>query len=125
MTSDPATPHNPENPRNSENTAAKTVVISRPVHSIADLGAGIIDAIYAPDVPAADTLAANTSAANTSGTNVNPDARPVPRNLDALADLLRETQTDRLVVTDWRASEELTIKLLNVFAHEGITLVRG
>lgn len=99
---------------------AKTVVISRPVHSIADLGVGIIDAVYAPDVPAADTLAANTS-----GTNVNPDARPVPRNLDALADLLRETQTGRLVVTDWRASEELTIKLLHVFTHEGITLVRG
>ena len=50
MTSDPATPHNPEN--TSDNTSAdstnsvdstdsaKTVVISRPVHSIADLGGG-------------------------------------------------------------------------------------
>lgn len=94
---------------------AKTVVISRPVHSIADLGTGIIDAVYGPDEPASTS----------PSLSADPDARPVPHNLDALADLLRETQTDRLVATDWRASEELTEKLLNVFSHEGITLVRG
>lgn len=123
MTSDPATPHNSENTSADStdsadpNNSAKTAVISRPVHSIADLGAGIIDAVYDPDKPA--------STSPSPGANPDPDARPVPHNLDALADLLRETQTDRLVVTNWRASEELTGKLLNVFAHEGVTLVRG
>lgn len=131
MTFDPATPHNSEN--NSDNTSAdstdsvdsttsaKTVVISRPVHSIADLGAGIIDAVYAPDKPASTSPSPGAN----PDSNPDPDARPVPHNLDALADLLRETQTHRLVVTDWRASEELTGKLLNVFSHEGVILVRG
>ncbi|SIS50325.1 hypothetical protein SAMN05444817_10973 [Corynebacterium appendicis CIP 107643] len=119
MTLDPATPHDSDNTSADSTTFAKTVVISRPVHSIADLGVGIIDAIYSPDEPAA------TSASPSAEPDPDPGARPVPRNLDALADLLRETQTDRLVVTDWRASEELTGKLLNVFSHEGVTLVRG
>lgn len=119
MTLDPATPHDSDNTSADSTAFAKTVVISRPVHSIADLGAGIIDAVYSPDKPAANS--ANPSAEP----DPDPDARPVPRNLDALADLLRETQTDRLVVTDWRASEELTGKLLKVFSHEGVTLVRG
>ena len=117
MTLDPATPHDSENTSADSTTSAKTVVISRSVHSIADLGVGIIDAVYSPDEPAANSASPSAEP--------DPDARPVPRNLDALADLLRETQTDRLVVTDWRASEELTGKLLNVFSHEGVTLVRG
>lgn len=82
------------------NTSPNTIVIARPVRSIEDLGAGIIDAVYASD------------------------ERPVPRNLDALADLLRETQASRLVVSDWRVPEELTGKLLYVFAHESIRLLR-
>lgn len=121
MTLDPATPHDSDNTSADSTSFAKTVVISRPVHSIADLGAGIIDAIYSPNKPAANSASPSAE----SDPDPDPDARPVPRNLDALADLLRETQTDRLVVTDWRASEELTGKLLNVFSHEGVTLVRG
>lgn len=77
-----------------------TIVIARPVHSIEDLGAGIIDAVYASD------------------------ERPIPRNLDSLADLLRETRARRLVVSDWRVPEELTGKLHNVFSRESIILVR-
>ena len=85
-------------------TPAKTVVISRPVHTIEDLSLGIIAAVYDEELI---------------------DARPVPRNLDALADLLRETQVNRLVVTDWRVSEELTSKLLHVFDNEQISLSRS
>lgn len=81
-----------------------TIVIARPIHSIEDLGAGIIAAVYASE---------------------EPDARPIPRNLDALADLLRETQANRLVVSDWRVPDDLADRILRVFAHEGLTLVRG
>lgn len=76
------------------------IVIARPVHSIEDLGVSIIDAVYASD------------------------ERPIPRNLDSLADLLRETRASRLVVSDWRVPEELTGKLHNVFSRESIILVR-
>lgn len=75
-----------------------TIVIARPVRSIEDLGAGILDAVYASD------------------------ARPVPRNLDALADLLRETQASRLVVSDWRVPEEQSKRLRQVLALEGVQL---
>lgn len=95
MMSNPANPANPAN----------TVVISRPVHTIEDLSLGIIAAVYDDE----ELI----------------DARPVPRNLDALADLLRETQVSRLVVTDWRVSEELTSKLLHVFDNEHISLSRS
>ncbi|KGF21655.1 hypothetical protein [Corynebacterium tuscaniense] len=83
---------------------AHTVVLVRPVYSIADLGLGIIAAVYDDE----DLT----------------DARPVPRNLDALADLLRETQVSRLVVANWRVCEELTAALLHVFDNEGILLSR-
>ncbi|WP_087117726.1 hypothetical protein [Corynebacterium urinipleomorphum] len=74
------------------------IVIARPVRSIEDLGDGIIDAVYASD------------------------ERPVPRNLDALADLLRETQANRLVVSDWRVPEEQSERLRQVLAVEGVQL---
>jgi len=75
-----------------------TIVIARPVRSIEDLGAGILDAVYASD------------------------ERPVPRNLDALADLLREIRANRLVVSEWRVPEEQSKRLRQVLALEGVQL---
>ena len=46
------------------------------------------------------------------------------RNLDALADLLRETQVRRVVVTDWRVPEASIGGLLDVFADTGVELAR-
>ncbi len=50
-------------------------------------------------------------------------ARPVPRNLDALADLLREARVKRVVVTDWGMPEASRGGLLEVLADEGVELV--
>ena len=79
------------------------VFVTRPVRSVEDLGAAIIAAAYGP------------AAAH---------ARPVPRNLDALADLLRETQVRRVVVTDWQVPEASIGGLLDVFNDEGVKLTR-
>lgn len=96
--------------------SVNTIVVSHPISSTEDLGAGIISAVYAdvsdPDEPAA-TFSSEAA------------TRPIPRNLDALADLLRETHVKRVVAWDWRAPDELTGKLLNVFANEGVELARG
>ena len=54
----------------------------------------------------------------------SPDARPVPRNLDALADLLREARVKRVVVTDWGMPEASIGGLLEVLADEGVELSR-
>ena len=77
------------------------VFVTRTVRSVEDLGAAIIVAAY------------GCAAAET---------RPVPRNLDALADLLRETQVRRVVVTDWRVPEASIGGLLDVFADTGVEL---
>lgn len=95
--------------------ASNTIVIDCPVRSIEDLGAGIIAAVYAPEE--------RTSSQFTGP--ANPDERPVPRNLDALADLLRETQAHHLVVTDWHIPTELADRLLDVLALEGVQLTSG
>lgn len=79
------------------------VLITHPVHSVVDLGAAIIVAAYG---------------------RAAPETRPVPRNLDALADLLRETQVRRVVVTDWQVPEESAGGLLDVFADAGVELSR-
>lgn len=83
--------------------ATNPVFVTRPVRSVEDLGAAIIAAAYGP----AET-----------------EARPVPRNLDALADLLRETQVRRVVVTDWQVPEVSVAGLLDVLADEGVELTR-
>ena len=77
------------------------VFLTRPVRSIEDLGAAIIAAVYGA-----------------------ADSRPVPRNLDALADLLRETRVKRVVVTDWEIPEASIGGLLEVLADEGVELSR-
>ena len=77
------------------------VFVMRPVRSVEDLGAAIIAAVYGA-----------------------ADARPVPRNLDALADLLRETRVKRVVVTDWGMPEASIGGLLEVLADEGVELSR-
>lgn len=79
------------------------VFVTRPVRAVEDLGAAIIVAAY------------GCAAAET---------RPVPRNLDALADLLRETQVRRVVVTDWRVPEASIGGLFDVFADTGVELDR-
>lgn len=77
------------------------VFVTRPVRSIEDLGAAIIAAVYGAT-----------------------DSRPVPRNLDALADLLRETRVTRVVVTDWGMPEASIGGLLEVLTDEGVELSR-
>ena len=79
------------------------VFVTRPVRSVEDLGAAIIVAAYG---------------------RAAVETRPVPRNLDALADLLRETQVRRVVVTDWGMPEASIGGLLEVLADEGIELSR-
>lgn len=79
------------------------VFVTHPVRSVEDLGAAIITAAYG---------------------RAAPETRPVPRNLDALADLLRETQVRRVVVTDWRVPEASIGGLLDVFADTGVELAR-
>lgn len=90
------------------------VFVMRPVRSIEDLGAAIIAAVYDADA-SPDATAPDAS---------SPDARPVPRNLDALADLLRETRVKRVVVTDWGMPEASIGGLLEVLADEGVELSR-
>ena len=91
------------------------VFVMRPVRSIEDLGAAIIAAVYG---------AAPASPDGASSDAASPDARPVPRNLDALADLLRETRVTRAVVTDWGMPEASIGGLLEVLADEGVELSR-
>ena len=102
-----STPANTENTENTPTTAntANTVCVTRPVHSIEDLGTAIIDAVY-----------------DSREVEENTPTRPVPRNLDALADLLRETRVDRVIVTDWRVPRDLGDQLLHVFTCEGVAL---
>lgn len=104
-----STPANTANSANSANTA-NTVCVTRPVHSIQDLGTGIIDAVYDSRETEENNPAENTP------------ARPVPRNLDALADLLRETRAERVVVMDWRVPQDLADRLFHVFTCEGVAL---
>ncbi|MCZ9291801.1 hypothetical protein [Corynebacterium lehmanniae] len=93
------------------------VFVTRPVRSIEDLGAAIIAAVYGAG--ASEDAA---SPAPASPAPASPDARPVPRNLDALADLLRETRVTRVVVTDWGMPEASIGGLLEVLADEGVEL---
>jgi len=99
---------------------ANTIFIARPVHSIEDLATAIIAAVYGDEEE--PSTATNTA---DSPQSADPHTRPVPHNLDALADLLRETEVNRLVVVDWRMPEDLTSKLLHVFANEHIQLTRS
>lgn len=92
------------------------VFLTRPVRSVEDLGAAIIAAVYGTGA------AASPDGASPDG--ASPDARPVPRNLDALADLLRETRVKRVVVTDWGMPEASIGGLLEVLADEGVELSR-
>ena len=92
------------------------VFLTRPVCSIEDLGAAITAAVYGAGA------AASPGGAFPDG--ASPDARPVPRNLDALADLLRETRVKRVVVTDWGIPEASIGGLLEVLADEGVELSR-
>ena len=92
------------------------VFVMRPVRSVEDLGAAIIAAVYGTGAAASPDGASPDVA--------SPDARPVPRNLDALADLLRETRVKRVVVTDWGMPEASIGGLLEVLADEGVELSR-
>ena len=84
-----------------------TVFLTRPVRSVEGLGAAIIAAVYGVGEKAGAS---------------SHEARPVPRNLDALADLVRETQIKRVVVTDWRVPAASIGGLLEVLADEGVAL---
>lgn len=119
--------------------ASNTIVIDCPVRSIEDLGEGIIAAVYAAEERSTQHTSFQRSSSQRSSPQrsspqrcssqftgpTNPDERPVPRNLDALADLLRETQAHHLVVTDWHVPTELADRLLDVLALEGVQLTYG
>lgn len=114
--------------------ASNTIVIDCPVRSIEDLGEGIIAAVYAAEERSTQHTSFQRSSSQRSSPQrcssqftgpANPDERPVPRNLDALADLLRETQAHHLVVTDWHVPTELADRLLDVLALEGVQLTYG
>ena len=91
------------------------IFVARPIRSVEDLGAAIIAAVYG--------AGAATSPDAASPDGASADARPVPRNLDALADLLREARVKRVVVTDWGMPEASIGGLLEVLADEGVELV--
>ena len=82
-----------------------TIWVTRPVRSVADLGAAINVAVYGPEAAA---------------------ERPVARNLDALADVLREISPrySKVVVADWGLTGTSASKMLNVFEDAGVQLVR-
>lgn len=102
------------------------VFLTRPVRSIENLGAAIIAAVYGTGAAASPDGASPDGASPdaVSADGASPDARPVPRNLDALADLLRETRVKRVVVTDWGMPEASIGGLLEVLADEGVELSR-
>ena len=76
------------------------IFVTRAVRSLEDLGRAVLSAAYGRD-----------------------DDRPVPTNLDALADLLRETGVGRVVVADWRVEGSSSSGLRAVFEGEGVELV--
>lgn len=75
------------------------VLITTPVHSVEELAWAISAAVFG-------------------------SGRPAPRNLDGLADLLRESQATRVIVSDWRLDDLATEHVLAVFADIGVGLVR-
>jgi len=76
------------------------VFLTRPVRSVEDLGAAIIAAVYGA-----------------------ADSRPVPRNLDALADFLRELGLDSIVCADWCLPEADSRRLRRVLDDLGVRLL--
>lgn len=75
------------------------VLLTAPVESVADVAAGISRAVF--------------------GTQ-----RPAPRNLDGLADMLREAHVTRVIACDWQLSAVDTMRVLEVFSDNNVTLVR-
>lgn len=76
------------------------VLVSRPVRSVADLGAALTVAAFGP-----------------------ASGYPAPRNLDALADFLRETQFARVQVEHWALPAAPTRSVREVFADAGAHLL--
>lgn len=76
------------------------IFVTRTVRSLEDLARAVLAAAYG-----------------------RADDRPVPTNLDALADLLRETGVGRVVVVDWKVEGSSSSKLRAVFEEEGVDLV--
>ena len=58
-----------------------------------------------------------------SGSVFGPE-RPAPRNLDGLADLLREARPARVIASDWRLPADDTRKVLAVFRDNRVELMR-
>ncbi|WP_175934649.1 hypothetical protein [Corynebacterium sp. Marseille-P4321] len=75
------------------------ILITSPVSDVAELSAAISAAVFGRE-------------------------RPAPRNLDGLADLLREVGTAKVVVSDWCIDDDRTRMVLQVFADVGVELVR-
>lgn len=59
-------------------------------------------------------LAANTYASD----------RPAPKNLDAMADLLREFRVQKIICANWQLPSGETSDLLRVFKDLGVSLQR-
>lgn len=77
----------------------KSMLIDAPVTSLHDLTTAISTAAFGP-------------------------LRPAPRNLDGLADLLRETQVSRVIVPAWCLDEDAAERVMRVFDDLGVDLVR-
>lgn len=75
------------------------VLITAPVASVADVCAALSGSVFGPE-------------------------RPAPRNLDGLADLLREAHLTRVVACDWRLPADDTRKVLAVFRDNRVELMR-
>ena len=75
------------------------VLLTAPVHTVADVAGAISVAVFGPE-------------------------RPAPHNLDGLADLLREARPARVVACDWHLPADETRKVAAIFRDNRVELVR-
>ena len=75
------------------------ILLTAPVASVAELAAAISHAVFGYE-------------------------RPAPRNLDGLADLLRESRISRVIACDWQLDAEDTRRVVEVFRDNDVTLSR-
>ena len=78
------------------------VLINDTLHSLEDFYAALASSLWLP----------------------HNQERPVPRNLDHMADLLKETRVKKVICSYWRLPDAETARILEVFEDLGIALVR-
>ena len=75
------------------------ILLTSPVATVAELTAAISQAVFGCE-------------------------RPAPRNLDGLADLLRESRITRVIACDWQLDPNATRRVVEVFRDNNVTLSR-